>query len=198
MSKHSHWATIKHKKDLKDAKRGQVFTKLAREITVAAQKGGPDPESNPTLRMAIEKAKQYSLPKDNVRRAIERGTGSAGGAAFQELTLEGYGPEGVAVVVEALTDNRNRTTAEIRRIFDRHGGSLGEQGSAAYIFRAASRPATGSDTGLKDPEKPLFEVKIEDRGAAERVLKLVNTLDDHNDVQNVLANFDIPEEFLNS
>jgi len=181
MSGHSKWKTIKHKKGLQDARRGQMFTKLARAITVAAQKGGSDPEANPMLRTAIEKARQFSMPKDNIQRAIERGSG-AGGAALEELTLEGYGPEGVALVVTTLTDSRNRTIQEIRKIFERHGGSLGEQGSAAYIFR--------------DPEKPLFEVKIEDKNAAQKVLGLVEALDEHDDVQNVLANFDIPEEFL--
>lgn len=182
MSGHSHWSTIKRQKSATDAKRGQMFTKLARAITVAVQKGGPEPEANPTLRSAIEKAKQFSMPKDNIKRAIERGSGGVEGSSLQELRLEGYGPEGVALVVELLTDNRNRTISEIRKIFERHGGSLGEQGSAAYIFR--------------DPEKPLFEVKIEDKAAAQKVLDLVNLLDDHPDVQSVLANFDIPEELI--
>ena len=148
------------------------------------------------LRTAIEKARQFSMPKDNIQRAIERGAGSAGGAGFEELTLEGYGPEGVALVVTTLTASRNRTIQEIRKIFERHGGSLGEQGSAAYVFRAASRPATKSNIGLKDPENPLFEVRIEDKAKAEKVLGLVEALDEHDDVQNVLANFDIPEEFI--
>ncbi len=182
MSGHSKWSTIKHKKALKDAKRGKMFTKLARVITVAAQKGSAEPESNPMLRTAIEAARQFSMPKDNIQRAIERGAGGGEGTAFQELTLEGYGPEGVALVVYALTDSRNRTIQEIRRVFERHGGSLGEQGSAAYIF--------------KDPQNPLFEVKIEDRAVAEKVLGLVDALDEHDDVQKVLANFDIPEEFI--
>jgi YebC/PmpR family DNA-binding regulatory protein len=182
MSGHSKWSTIKHKKALKDAKRGKMFTKLARAITVAAQEGGADPESNPTLRTAIDAARQFSMPKGNIQRAIERGTGGGEGAVLQELVLEGYGPEGVALVVTALTDNRNRTISEIRKIFDQHGGALGEQGSASYIF--------------KDPENPLFEVQIEDRAKAEKVLGLVEVLDEHDDVQNVLANFDIPEEFL--
>jgi len=182
MSGHSKWKTIKHKKGLQDAKRGKTFTKLARVITVAAQKGGGDPTANPMLRVAIEKARQFSMPKENIQRAIERGTGGTGGAGFEELTLEGYGPEGVAIVVKALTDSRNRTIQEIRKIFETRGGSLGEQGSAAYIF--------------KDPEKPLFEVKIEDKAKAEKVLGLVEALDEHDDVQNVLANFDISEEFI--
>ena len=183
MSGHSKWSTIKHKKALKDAKRGKMFTKLGRAVTVAAQKGGPDPETNPTLRTAIENAKSGDMPKENIKRAIERGSGGGEGASFQELALEGYGPEGVAIVCKVLTDNRNRTVAEVRKIFDQHGGSLGEQGSAAYIFQ--------------NPEKPLFEVKIEDRAVAQKVLGLVNALDEHDDVQSVLANFDIPDEFVN-
>ena len=182
MSGHSKWKTIKHKKGLRDAKRGKVFTKLGRAITVAAQGGDPDPDSNPTLRSAIDAARQFSMPKENIKRAIERGSGGGEGASFQELVLEGYGPEGVAIICEILTDNRNRTVAEVRKLFDKHGGSLGEQGSAAYIF--------------KDPQNPLFEVKIEDRAVAEKVLALVEQLDEHDDVQSVLANFDIPEEFL--
>jgi YebC/PmpR family DNA-binding regulatory protein len=182
MSGHSKWANIKHQKALKDAKRGQMFTKLARAITVAVQKGGSDPEANPTLRTAIEKAKQFSMPKENIKRAMERGSGGAGGGGLQELRLEGYGPESVAFVIELLTDNSNRTRSEIRKIFELHGGSLGERGSAAYIF--------------KDPEKPLFEVKIEDKNAAQKVLDLVNALDDHPDVQTVLANFDIPDTLI--
>lgn len=182
MSGHSKWKTIKHKKGLKDAKRGKLFTKLGRVITVAAQGGGPDPESNPTLRTAIEKAKDGDMPKDTIQRAIERGAGGGEGTSFQELVLEGYGPEGVAIVCEILTDNRNRTVAEIRKLFDQYDGSLGEQGSATYIF--------------KDPEKPLFEVKIENKTQAEKVLGLVEALDEHDDVQNVLANFDISEELI--
>ena len=182
MSGHSKWKTIKHKKGLKDAKRGKMFTKLARAITVAAQKGDPDPEMNPTLRTAIDNARQFSMPKDNIKRAIERGSGGGEGASFQELMLEGYGPEGVAIVCEVLTDNRNRAVAEVRKIFDKHGGSLGEQGSASYIF--------------KDPQNPLFEVKIEDKSVADKVLGLVEHLDEHDDVQSVLANFDISDEIL--
>jgi YebC/PmpR family DNA-binding regulatory protein len=182
MSGHSKWKTIKHKKGLQDAKRGKMFTKLGRAITVAAQKGGADPEANPMLRTAMEKARQLSMPKDNIQRAIERGAGGSGGTGFEEVILEGYGPEGVAIVVTALTDSRNRTLAEVRKIFDQHGGSLGEQGSASYVF--------------KDPEKPLFEVKIEDKAKAEKVLRLVEALDEHDDVQSVLANFDIPDALV--
>jgi YebC/PmpR family DNA-binding regulatory protein len=182
MSGHSKWKTIKHQKAIKDARRGQQFTKVIRAITVAAQKGGPDPEANPTLRDAIAAAKNANMPKSNIENAIKRATEKGRGGALQELSLEGYGPAGVAIVLTAITDNRNRTVAEIRRIFERCGGSLGEQGSAAYIFA--------------DPEKPLFEVRIEDRENAKKVLDLVNTLDEHPDVQKVRANFDILEELV--
>src|ERR671918_2498987 len=135
MSGHSKWSSIKHRKAAADAKRGQLFTKLARAITVAAREGGGDPEANYTLGAAIEKAKGYSMPKDNIQRAIDRGTG-AGGAdeAIERVVYEGYGPGGAAILVEALTDNRNRTSAEVRHAFTKHGGNLGEPGSVAWIF----------------------------------------------------------------
>ena len=182
MAGHSKWANIRHRKAIQDARRGKLFTKLVRAITVAVQKGGPNPETNPTLRDAIASAKAANMPKANIERAIKRASERGGGEKLEELTLEGYGPEGVAMVVRAITNNRNRTVSEIRHIFAEHGGSLGEQGSALYIF--------------KDPQKPLFEVTINDREKAQKVLDLANALDDHPDVQTVLANFDIPEEFL--
>ena len=134
MSGHSKWASIKHKKAATDAKRGQLFTKLARAIAVAAREGGGDPDANYTLAAAIEKARGYSMPKDNIQRAIDRGTGAGDGGAIERVVYEGYGPGGVAVLVEALTDNRNRTSAELRNAFDKHGGSLGEPGSVAWQF----------------------------------------------------------------
>ena len=135
MSGHSKWASIKHKKAATDAKRGQLFTKLARAITVAAREGGGDPDANFTLAAAIQKARDYSMPKDNIQRAIDRGTGAGGGDdAIERVVYEGYGPGGAAILVEALTDNRNRTSAEIRHAFDKHGGSLGEPGSVAWVF----------------------------------------------------------------
>jgi YebC/PmpR family DNA-binding regulatory protein len=135
MSGHSKWASIKHKKAVTDARRGQLFTKLARAISVAAREGGGDPEANYTLAAAIEKARGYSMPKENIQRAIDRGTG-AGGADSQidRVVYEGYGPGGAAILVEALTDNRNRTGADVRHAFDKHGGSLGEPGSVAWVF----------------------------------------------------------------
>jgi YebC/PmpR family DNA-binding regulatory protein len=135
MSGHSKWASIKHKKAATDAKRGQLFTKLARAIAIAAREGGGDPDSNFTLAAAIEKAKSYSMPKDNIQRAIDRGTGAGGGdEQIERVVYEGYGPGGAAVLVDALTDNRNRTGADVRNIFDKSGGSLGEPGSVAWQF----------------------------------------------------------------
>jgi len=135
MSGHSKWASIKHKKAVTDARRGQLFTKLARAISIAAREGGADPAANYTLAAAIEKARGYSMPKDNIQRAIDRGTG-AGGAddAIERVVYEGYGPGGAAILIEALTDNRNRTGADVRHLFDKHGGSLGEPGSVAWVF----------------------------------------------------------------
>src|SRR6266536_6397632 len=135
MSGHSKWAQIKHKKAATDARRGQLFTKLARAITVAAREGGGDPEGNFALAAAVQKARDYSMPKDNIQRAIDRGAGATGGAdAIERVVYEGYGPGGAAILVEALTDNRNRTSAEVRHAFTKHGGSLGEPGSVAWIF----------------------------------------------------------------
>lgn len=135
MSGHSKWASIKHKKGATDAKRGKLFTKLARAITVAAREGGGDPDGNPTLATAIQKARDQSMPKDNIQRAIDRGTGEGtDGVAVERILYEGYGPGGVAILVDALSDNRNRTGSEIRHAFDRHGGSLGEPNSVAWIF----------------------------------------------------------------
>jgi YebC/PmpR family DNA-binding regulatory protein len=134
MSGHSKWASIKHKKAVTDARRGQLFTKLARAITVAAREGGGDPAANFTLAAAIDKARSYSMPKENIQRAIDRGTGAGGGEAIERAVYEGYGPGGAAILVEALTDNRNRTGADVRHLFDKHGASLGEPGSVAWLF----------------------------------------------------------------
>jgi YebC/PmpR family DNA-binding regulatory protein len=134
MSGHSHWATIKHKKGAIDAKRGKLFSKLSRAIIIAARHGGGDPETNLKLRYAIDKARQVSMPKDNIERAVKRGTGDLEGLTFEEITYEGYGPHGVAILVEVLTDNRNRTSGEIRKIFERSGGKMGSAGCVAYLF----------------------------------------------------------------
>src|ERR1700687_25930 len=134
MSGHSHWATIKHKKGAIDAKRGKLFSKLSRAIIIAARHGGGDPEMNLKLRYAIDKARQVSMPKDNIERAVKRGTGEVEGQTFEEITYEGYGPGGVAVLVEVLTDNRNRTAGEVRKVFEICGGKLGESGCVAWMF----------------------------------------------------------------
>jgi YebC/PmpR family DNA-binding regulatory protein len=134
MSGHSHWATIKHKKGATDAKRGKMFSKLSRAIIIAARHGGGDPEMNLKLRYAIDKARQVSMPKDNIERAVKRGTGDMEGLVFEEITYEGYGPGGVAVLVDVVTDNRNRTSGEIRKVFERSGGKMGSAGCVAYLF----------------------------------------------------------------
>lgn len=134
MSGHSRWAGIKHKKAIIDAKKGKVFTRVAREIVIAARQGGGKPEANPRLRKAIEDARAVNMPQDNVKRAVQKGTGEIPGVSFEEMTYEGYGPGGVAVFIEATTDNKNRTTSDLRHLFDSHGGNLGETGSVAFMF----------------------------------------------------------------
>jgi YebC/PmpR family DNA-binding regulatory protein len=244
MSGHSKWSSIKHKKGAVDAKRGKLFSKLARAIIVAARDGGGDPENNATLATAIQKARDVSMPKDNIQRAIDRGTGAgADGAAIERILYEGYGPGGVAVLVEALSDNRNRAGADIRFAFSSHGGSLGEPGSVAWIFEKKGaivvdgerygeddvivaidagaedvREEDGKLRVLCDPSdltavrKALEEagVEIESAGLAtepkstvevkghdaEQLLKLLEALDDQDDVDEVFANFDIPEDVL--
>ena len=244
MSGHSKWASIKHKKGATDAKRGKLFTKLARAITVAAREGGGNPEGNATLATAIQKAKDQSMPKDNIQRAIDRGTGEgADGAAIERILYEGYGPGGAAVLVEALSDNRNRTGSEIRHAFDRHGGSLGEPNSVAWQFEKRGAILVDGDRYDEDDLIIAIDAGAEDvvadggslkvltaptdlasvRGALEeagidiesadivmdpkntvevgesdagRLIKLIDALDDHDDVDAVHANFDIPEEVL--
>jgi YebC/PmpR family DNA-binding regulatory protein len=244
MSGHSKWSSIKHKKGAADAKRGKLFSKLARAITVAARDGGGDPDGNPTLGTAVQKAREASMPKDKIQKAIDVGTGAgADSAAIERILFEGYGPAGVAVLVEALTDNRNRASAEIRHAFSKHGGSLGEPGSVAWIFEKrgaivvdgsrygeddlmAAIDAGAEDVredgerlrvltdptdltavrkaleesgveivsaGLATEPKSTVEVKGHD---AERVLKLLDALDEDDDVDEVFANFDIPEDVL--
>jgi len=244
MSGHSKWAQIKHRKAATDARRGQLFTKLARTITVAAREGGGDPEANFTLAAAVQKARDYSMPKENIQRAIDRGTGAGGGAdAIERVIYEGYGPGGAAILVEALTDNRNRTSADMRHIFDKHGGSLGEPGSVAWVFEKrgvvlvdAARYSeddliTAIDAGADDvsadgdslkvvcPAENLSAVRealesagveIEsaeltmepssvvqvDGGDAGTLMRLLDALDDHDDVEAVHANFDVPAEVI--
>lgn len=246
MSGHSKWANIKHRKAAVDAKRGKVFTKLIRELTVAAKQGGGDAESNPRLRTAIAAAKNQNMPNDTIDRAIKRGTGEIGGEDFQELSYEGYGPGGSAVLVRALTDNKNRTVSDIRRIFTKHGGSLGENGCVAWMFHMKGRIAfekgkvdedrvfeialeAGADdvvteeselvvitppeafesvksaiegAGLKFENAevtmiPQNSVKIEGK-EAEHMIRLMEALEDSDDVQNVYSNFDVSEELMMS
>ncbi|MCD6420474.1 MAG: YebC/PmpR family DNA-binding transcriptional regulator [Synergistetes bacterium] len=243
MSGHSKWANIKHKKQKVDAQRGKIFGKLIRAIMVAAREGGGDPEANPRLRAAVDKAREYNMPMDNIKRAIQKGTGELSGVAYEEIVYEGYGPGGVAVMVEVLTDNRKRTAAEMRHIFSRHGGSLGENGCVAWMFTrkgyiylegadeeavmevaidaGAEDVKTNEDGSIEvttDPKdfqsvKQAFEdagismveakvtmipqstVKLEGKDA-EHMMKLMEELEEHDDVQEVYANFDIPDEIM--
>jgi YebC/PmpR family DNA-binding regulatory protein len=161
MSGHSKWHTIKHKKGALDAKRGRLFTKLIREMTIAARIGGGDPDANPRLRTAVDKAKASNMPADNITRAIKKGTGELEGTTYEDLVLEGYGPGGVAILVEGTTDNRNRTVSEIRHIFTKHGGNLGGAGSVAYMFKPRGVIAIAAD---KTTEEKLMEIAL-DAGA---------------------------------
>ena len=174
MSGHSKWASIKHKKAATDAKRGKLFTKLARAITVAAREGGGDPEANATLATAVQKARDQSMPKDNIQRAIDRGTGEGSdGVAIERILYEGYGPGGVAILVEALSDNRNRTGAEIRHAFDRHGGSLGEPNSVAWNFE--KRGVILVDGGRYDEDDLIVAI---DAGAEDELAGVRAALDE--------------------
>lgn len=247
MSGHSKWANIKHRKAKMDEKRGRLFTKIAREIIIAARQGGGDPEGNPRLKAAIARAKEVNMPNDNIQRAIMRGTGELEGAAYEEMVYEGYGPGGVAMLLNIATDNRNRTASEIRYIFSRNGGSLGESGCVAWMFdakgvitvevpvgekreeiilqaiEAGAEDVDDSDpaaieikTATADIEKvkkvleeagvnitsaeivmvPQTTVTIEDPETAARVMRLVDRLEDHDDVQAVYTNADIPAHIL--
>ena len=244
MSGHSKWSSIKHKKGAADAKRGKLFTKLARAITVAARDGGGDPDGNAALATAVQKARDASMPKDNIQRAIDRGAGVGSDAeAIEHVVFEGYGPGGAAVLVEALTDNRNRTSAEVRHAFSKHDGSLGEPGSVAWIFEKRGVLAVDAarygeddliaaiDAGAEDvrEEGELLRVLCEPGGLsavrealeaggveiqsadvtmepkstvevkgndARSLLNLIETLEDDDDVNEVHANFDIPDEVL--
>jgi YebC/PmpR family DNA-binding regulatory protein len=244
MSGHSKWSTIKHKKAAKDAKRGKLFTKFIKEITVAARMGGGDINANPRLRTAVNVARQNSMPSDNIERAIKKGTGELEGVQYEEIQYEGYGPGGAAILVMAMTDNRNRTVSEIRRLFAKHDGNMGESGCVAWMFK--KRGVIMVDKANADEER-LMEVALEagaddvtedgdafqvtaepDRfervreaiekagiavasaevamapqntvslvgSAAERTLKLLEELEDHDDVQEVASNLDISQEEL--
>ena len=181
MSGHSKWSTIKRDKGNNDVKRAQIFTKLARAITVNAKKSGPDPDSNPYLRKAIDAARAQNMPKDNIDRAIAKATGGAGGENLEEFVLEGYGVAGVAFMISVVTDNRNRTLSEVRGVFNRYGGSLGSPGSAAYVFGT-------------EPDSPSFSIRISNSEEARKLLTLADDLEGLDDVQKVYANFDIPDD----
>ena len=246
MSGHSKWSSIKHKKGAADAKRGKLFSKLARAIIVAARDGGPDPDGNLALANAIEKARENAMPKDNIERAIARGSGAtAETEAYENVTYEGYGPGGVAILVDAVTDNRNRTAAEIRHVFAKHDGNLGASGAVAWLFErkgvvlvdadgvdedeltlaAAEGGAEdvvreGSTFRVVSPAEdlrgvrralddagiayesadvtmlPKNTVRIEDEATARKVVRLMDALDENDDVQEAYANFDVPEQIL--
>lgn len=176
MSGHSHWAGIKHKKAITDARRGKVFSKISRLITIAAKEKGGDPETNPKLKLAIEKAKELNVPKENIERAIKRGTGQLAGAQMEEFIYEAYGPAGVAVIIEGITDNKNRTLAEIKHILGRFEGKLAEAGSVKYLF-----DKKGDDWLAKYP----LEIADEKKNQLE---KLFEALDENEDVQDIYSN----------
>ncbi|NSW84723.1 MAG: YebC/PmpR family DNA-binding transcriptional regulator [Syntrophobacteraceae bacterium] len=247
MSGHSKWSTIRHKKGAADAKRGKIFTKLIKEIMVSARMGGGSPDSNPRLRAAILAAKAENMPKDNIERAIKKGVGELEGANYEEINYEGYGPGGVAILVDVMTDNRNRAASDIRHIFSKNGGSLGEAGCVAWMFSKkgsivfnkdavseeelmeAALEAGAEDvkdqgdqfevtTAIEDfaavknvfDEKgfsyelaeitmvPQTTVPISDEKVAQQLLKLMDALEDSDDVQHAYANFDIPDEILDA
>jgi len=162
MAGHSKWANIQHRKGAQDKKRGKLFTKLIREITIAARMGGPDPDANPRLRTAIDKARGQSMPKDNIERAVKRGAGDIEGADYEEIRYEGYGPGGVAVIVDCLTDNRNRTVAEVRHAFSKHGGNLGADGSVAYLFNHVGQISLSGGTDEDQVREVALEAGAED------------------------------------
>jgi YebC/PmpR family DNA-binding regulatory protein len=244
MSGHSKWATIKRKKGKADAARGRIFTRLIKEITVAARDGGGDPDSNARLRTAVATAKAANMPQDNIKKAIQKGTGELPGTTYEEASFEGYGPNGVAVYVDCLTDNRNRTVAEIRHIFSKYNGNLGENGCVAWMFDKKgiitvksdstdedSLMETALDAGATDIQTmedafevttepgdleqvrgalegaslPIIEAEVRkipqntiqlDRKGAESMMKLMEALEDHDDVQQVSANFDIDDSLM--
>ena len=179
MSGHSKWSTIKHKKAATDAKRGKVFTKAARLITVAARVGGKDPNSNSDLRRAISEARGVNMPNDNIERAIKRGTGEIEGVTLEEITIEAYGPEGAALMIEIITDNHNRTISEVKHILSKHQGKIGGQGSVMWAF-----------SRVEGEMKPQNILDVSE-GAQKKLLSLFEALDDNDDVQNVYTNVDL-------
>ena len=245
MAGHSHWAQIKHKKAKIDAQRGKIFNKIIREITVAVRQGGPNPDTNPRLRTAIENAKKVNMPTETIERAIKKGTGELAGESYEEVIYEGYGPGGVALMILATTDNRNRTTSEIRHVLSKHGGNLGSSGCVSFLFDRVGLLEVPKDSisedelyekaleaGVEDiqvgeiayilytaPEelyqvkeklqslgvsvekgeisyKPNSTVSVKDPETAKKLLKLLDALEDLDDVKEVIANFDIEEELM--
>ena len=245
MSGHSKWANIKHKKGKMDAIRGKITTKISREITVAARMGGADPTGNMRLKLALEKARANNVPKENIQRAIQKGIGALDGSNYEEITYEGYGPGGVALMIEIMTDNRNRTAADIRHILSKNGGNLGESGCVSWMFKQKGLFVVDKETGANEDDLMMLSIEagaedfkdneeefeittapndfdkvlealtannittsvaqvtmipettialtVED---AEKMMKLMEVLEDHDDVQEVYANFDIPEELM--
>jgi YebC/PmpR family DNA-binding regulatory protein len=188
MAGHSKWAGIKHKKAIVDARRGKLWTKLARAITVAAKEGGGDPKGNPALALAVQKAKDASMPKDNIERAINRGTGADADAAnFEQVLYEGYGPGGVALLIEAVTDNRNRTGAEMRHLLSKHGGNLGEPGSVAYLFDKRGVAVVDGERYSEDDLMPAIEAGAEDIAADEDVFEVLTAPADLAEVREALV-----------
>src|SRR6187431_1618440 len=204
MSGHSKWATTKHKKAVVDARRGKMFAKLIKNIEVAARMGGGDVSGNPTLYDAIQKAKKSSVPNDNIDRAVKRGSGAeTGGADYQTITYEGYGPAGVAMLIECLTDNRNRAAMEVRTAMTRNGGSLADPGSVSFLFHrkgvVAVRTALQSAGIDYDSAEASFlpDMQVElDKDAAAKMFRLVDVLEDLDDVQNIFANYDVPDAVM--
>jgi YebC/PmpR family DNA-binding regulatory protein len=248
MSGHSKWAQIKHKKAHTDAKRGKLFSKIVKEVAVAARLGGGEPAANPRLRLAIEKAKEANMPHENIKRAIMKGTGELPGSQYEEATYEGYGPGGTAILMDTLTDNKNRTVSELRHLISKHGGSMGEAGCVAWIFEKrgyilVEKKATDEDSLMSvaldagaldmknDPGEDNFEIitspedlsKIRDaieisgiklalaetamlpktyapleKKEALQMVKLMDAIEEHEDIQNVYANFDAPDEIIST
>lgn len=249
MSGHSKWATTKHKKAAADAKRGKVFTKIAKELTIAAKLGGGDPTGNPRLRLAMEKARAVNMPSDNIKRAVQKGTGELPGVSYEEISYEGYGPGGVALMIDTLTDNKNRSVADLRFILSKNGGNLGETGCVAWIFESKgyllveknkvdedTLMSVALDAGAEDMKNeegednfevitdpsdfeavketiekagidlvsaevtklPKNEIALTGEKEAAQMIRLMEALEDHDDVQDVYANFNIPDDLMAS
>ena len=196
MSGHSKWANIKHKKGKADALRGKITTKISREITIAVRMGGADPTGNMKLKLALSKAKANNIPKDNIQRAIQKGAGALEGQSFEEITYEGYGPAGVAMMVSCLTDNRNRTAADVRHVFSKYGGNLGATGCVGYMFQQKGVFAVSKETGVEEDDLMMvaLEAGAEDIKNEEEGFEIVTTPDAFDDVEKALADAGIEVE----